>query len=171
MGGTGVTVCVFVQVELVISFGVVEGLQAFDDGDNGCVLVPLLLHVVSDVPGNGVLLRIQRENPTPVLGADVRALCICGGWVVDSEEKLHQLLEGDGGRLVRNEHRFGKLGFARAHLLVRGTMDGVVPVGVTHSHVNKLGWNGKVLAEDVFHSPETARRKNGVLGGLGLLGS
>src|SRR3989475_6769484 len=106
------------EVLLMIVLGDVEGPGGDDLGDDG-VIEDLVLREGSDhVLGDRLLVRRVVEDRRPVLRADVMTLAVERGRIVDREEDLKQLAEGDHLGVERDLHRLGVAGAACADRLV-----------------------------------------------------
>src|SRR5215470_1037683 len=98
------------------------------------------------------------EDRRTVLAAEVPALAVAGGWVVDSPERLQQLGVTDPRRVEPHLDRLGVAGAAPADPPVRGVRD--VPAGVADSGLH-YPLN---LAESRLHAPKAPRGKRRALG-------
>ena len=166
VGFTGRSFGVFIQVQLVVRLCVVETLEILDFSDDPLVLVPILLESVFDRLGYLLLLIIGGENPTSVLSAHVWALGVESGWVVDSKEKVNQVLIARLARFVGNENGFGEIGLSGTHLFIRRVGNVLSAVGIADLDVQDLRWELEVLSEVVLHTPETPSGEHGETRGV-----
>src|SRR5437870_3648848 len=103
---------------LVIVLGHVEWPGGDDLGDDG-VIEDLVLREGGDhILGDRLLGRRVVEDRRPVLGADVMALAVERGGVVDGEEDFEEVPVGDDAGIERDLHRLGVARAARADRLV-----------------------------------------------------
>src|SRR5271154_4447424 len=98
------------------------------------------------------------EDRRPVLAAEVEALAVAGGGVVDLPECLEQLRVADLGRVEPHLDRLGVAGAVPAYPLVGGVRD--VAAGVARSSLQ----HPVDLAEGRLHTPEASRGECGALG-------
>src|SRR6516225_957710 len=100
------------------------------------------------------------EDRRAVLAAEVEALAVAGGRIVDLPERLEQLRVADLGRVEPHLDRFGVAGAAPADPLIAGV--GHVPAGVADS-----GCQHPVdLAEGRLDAPEASCGERRALGPL-----
>src|SRR6516164_2934980 len=100
------------------------------------------------------------EDRRAVLAADIEALPVAGGRIVDPPERLEQLCVADLGRVEPHLDRFGMAGAAPADPLIARV--GHMPAGVTGS-----GRQYPVdLAEGCLDAPEASRGEGRALGPL-----
>jgi hypothetical protein len=153
----GVPVGVPLQVILVLRLGLPERPGRGHLGDH--LARPQARRVdIGDRVLCDPLLRVACiEDRRPVAGADVVALPVPRGRVVDLEEELQQVTEGE---LVRVEDDLDGLGVA-AVVPVRRVRH--VAARVTHPGRDHAG----ELADQVLHPPEAASGEDGLLGVLG----
>src|SRR5580704_14709726 len=100
------------------------------------------------------------EDRRAVLAADVEALAVTGGRIVDSPERLEQLRVADPGRVEPHLDRLGVAGAVSADPLVAGVRD--VAAGVARSSLQYP----VDLAEGRLHTPEASRGESGALGSV-----
>src|SRR5690348_3501703 len=150
----GVAVGIALEVVLVLGFGFPEVAGRHDLGHHLARPQARCFHVGNGVFGDALLFFGRVENRRPVTGADVVALAIAGGRVVDLEEKFQQLaIAGE----LRIEDDLDGLG-VRAMVAIGGIRN--VPAGVTDAR----GDHARQLADQVLHAPETAAGKDGAFG-------
>jgi ATP-dependent helicase Lhr and Lhr-like helicase len=150
----GVTVGVAQQVVLVLGLGLPERAGRGHLGDHLAGPQAGRVHVGDGVLGDLLLLVAGVEDGRPVARADVIALPVLRGRVVDLEEELQQV---PVGQLVRLEDDLQGLR-VRAVVPVGGV--GHVPAGVTDPGRDHAG----ELADEILHSPEAAAGQDGLLG-------
>ncbi len=146
---------VVLEVLLVVLLRRVEGGQRGDLGDDGVLPQPLLGQGGDGLARDTLLLGRVEEDGGAVLGADVGALAVEGGGIVDREEDLKDVFEGDAGGI---EGELDDLGVARgagADGLVGGM--GIVAAGVAGDDVR----DASELIEDAFEAPEAAASEGG----------
>src|SRR5580704_19340702 len=100
------------------------------------------------------------EDRRPVLAAEVEALAVAGGGVVDLPECLEQLRVADLGRVEPHLDRLGVAGAVSAYTLVGGVRD--MAAGVARSSLQ----HPVDLAEGRLHTPEASRGECGALGSV-----
>ena len=100
------------------------------------------------------------EDRRAVLAAEVEALAVAGGRIVDSPERLEQFRVADLGRVEPHLDRLGVAGAVSADLFVAGVGD--VAAGVAHSGLH----HPVDLAEGRLHPPEASRGECGALGSV-----
>src|SRR5258708_22153109 len=100
------------------------------------------------------------EDRRAVLAADVEALAVAGGRIVDSPERLEQLRVADLGRVEPYLDRLGVAGAVPADPFVAGVGD--VAAGVAHSSLQ----HPVDLAEGRLHTPEASCGECGALGSV-----
>jgi hypothetical protein len=103
------------------------------------------------------LIGVVDEDRRAVLAADVPALAVAGGWVVDVPERVEQLGVADLARIERHLDRLGMTGIAGAHVAVVGVRGGAAAVA------NASGAHALDLAKARLHPPETAGGEGGDL--------
>ena len=101
------------------------------------------------------------EDGGAVLGADIVALAVEGGGIVDGEEDVQQVGVGDAGRVKGDPHNLGMTGATGADLLVAGVGGGAA--GITRDDIR----DADHLVENRFKAPEAAASKDGSLKGGG----
>jgi len=127
-------------VVVVLLFGNQEVNRFLDCGHDGVVVD--VAHVGDDGHSFGSLFFGKRHDARAVLRADVIALPIELGRVMDGEEDLKKRFVGDDGRVKLDFHHLGVTGGAAADRLVGGM--GVVATCV--------GGEGRLNAVDLFVS-------------------
>src|SRR6516162_2142717 len=100
------------------------------------------------------------EDRRPVLAAEVEALAVAGGRIVDPPERLEQLRVADLGRVEPHLDRLGVAGAVTADPFVGGVRD--VAAGVAHSGLQ----HPVDLAEGCLHTPEAPGGECGALGSV-----
>src|SRR5574337_221520 len=153
----GVTVGDALQVILVLRFGFPEiaGGRQFRHHLAGPQAGSV--HVRDRVHGDAPLFVVQVEDRRTVAGAEVVALSVARGRVVDLEEKLQQPAVADHRRVENDLDRFGMV----AVVAIGGV--GYVAAGVTDARGNDAG----LLADQVLHAPEAAAGEDGAFGESG----
>ena len=146
------------EIILMVILGAVEDIQRGDFGDDG--VGPQVGGVEFGADGlRRFLLRlIVIEDGRAVLRADVVALAVGGGGVVDGEEDFQYLAEGDDAGVESDLDDFGVAGAFAADLLVGG---------VGHVAASVAGDDGLYADEvvvDGFQAPEAAAAKGGDFG-------
>ena len=107
------------------------------------------------------MLGRSGEDGGAVLGADIVALAVEGGGIVDGEEDVQQVGVRDAGRVEGDLHDLGMTGATGADLLVAGVGGGAA--GITGDDIR----DANHLVEDGFEAPEAAAGKDGCLKGGG----
>src|SRR5580700_3476983 len=100
------------------------------------------------------------EDRRAVLAAEIEALAVAGGRIVDPPERLEQLRVADLGRVEPDLDRLGVAGAVPADPLVGRVRD--VPAGVARSSLQ----HPVDLAEGRLHTPEASRGESGALGSV-----
>src|SRR5580692_434201 len=100
------------------------------------------------------------EDLRAVLPAEVEALAVAGGRIVDSPERLEQFRVADLGRVEPYLDRLGVAGAVPADPFVAGVGD--VAAGVAHSSLQ----HPVDLAEGRLHPPEASCGECGALGSV-----
>src|SRR5580704_5344657 len=100
------------------------------------------------------------EDRRAVLAAEVQALAVASGGIVDPPERLEQLRVADPGRVEPHLDRLGVTGAVPADPLVAGVRD--VAAGVARSSLQYP----VDLAEGRLHTPEASRGESGALGSV-----
>src|SRR5215469_309821 len=100
------------------------------------------------------------EDRRAVLAAEVEALAVAGGRIVDPPECLEQLRVADLGRVEPHLDRLGVAGAAPADPVVGGVRD--VAAGVAHGSLQ----HPVDLAECCLHAPEASCGECGALGSV-----
>src|SRR6266702_4566066 len=98
------------------------------------------------------------EDRRAVLAAEIEALAVAGGRIVDPPERLKQLRVADLGRVEPHLDRLGVAGAAPADPLVSGVRH--MPAGIAHSGLP----HPVDLAEGRLDSPEASRGEGRALG-------
>src|SRR6185437_9890086 len=150
----GVTVGDALQVVLVLRFGFPEIARGCDFSDGLAGPQARGIHIGDRVFGDAFLLVVGVEDRRAVAGADVVALAIHRGRVVDLEKEFQQRAVADARRIEGDLDRFG----VGAVVAVRGI--GNVAAGIADARRNHAG----LLADQVLHAPEAAAGKDGALG-------
>jgi len=132
----------------VVVFGGVEGFEGDDFGDDGVGPQVLGFQVLDSFFGDGFLLLGVVEDGGAVLGADVVALAVEGGGVVDGEEDVQEDSVGDMSGVKGDAHDLGVTGVPGADLLVGGINVGTA--GITGDDISYAC----DLVEDGFEAPE-----------------
>ena len=101
------------------------------------------------------------EDGGAVLGADVVALAVEGGGIVDGEEDVQQVGVGDASGVEGDADDLGMTGAPGADLVVGG-----VGGGATGIAGDDIG-DAEDLVEDGFEAPEAAAGEDGGLKGGG----
>jgi len=133
---------------LVVALGLVEGPNGSDLGGDRAV-EGLLLGLLGCARGGG-LLGVESKHDAPVTIADVRALPIALGRIVDLPEDVQQLLVRETRGVVLDEHRLGVTGRVRAHFFVARVRR--VPARIAHRRRH----DPRHVPERVFRTPEAA---------------
>src|SRR5215472_9542871 len=100
------------------------------------------------------------EDRRAVLAAEVEALPVAGGRIVDSPERLEQLRVADLGWVEPHLDRLGVAGAVPADPFVAGVRD--VAAGVAHGSLQ----HPVDLAEGRLHTPEASCGECGALGSV-----
>src|SRR5579863_2033094 len=100
------------------------------------------------------------EDRRAVLAAEIEALAVASGGIVDPPERLEQLRVADPGRVEPHLDRLGVAGAVPADPLVGGVRD--VAAGVARSSLQ----HSVDLAEGRLHTPEASRGECGALGSI-----
>src|SRR6516165_11258926 len=100
------------------------------------------------------------EDRRAVLAAEVEALAVAGGRIVDPTERLEQLGVADLGRVEPYLDRLGVAGAVPADPFVAGVRD--VAAGIAHSRLQ----HPVDLAEGRLHTPEAPCGECGALGAV-----
>src|SRR5207244_1796525 len=131
-----------VEVILVIVFRRIEHGERRELGDDRLVPYFLALQLGDDfLRGRELLLRVVEDHGA-ILCADVAALPVEGGGIVDREQHAEQVAIRDDVGVERDLCDFGVAGRSAAHLLVRG----VRPLST------------RVTAHDLFDSAKLTKR-------------
>ena len=148
-------------IVLVVGLGVVEAFEGSDLGDDGLVEDVGGIEL-GDVGGaDFALLVVDVEDRGTVGGADVGALAVESGGVMNGEEDLEELAVGDFGGVEDDFDGFGVAGGFGGYLVVGGG------VGRT-SGVTGGGCRDALDAlEDGLGSPEAAAGEDGGLFAVG----
>lgn len=135
------------EVVLVVGLGRPEGGRLGDLGDDG---IGVGTGQFGDHGlGRRLLLHRMPKDGGSVLRADIVALAVEGGRVVDGEEDGEQVGVADHGRIETDLHGFGVTSAAGADLFVGGLI--VLPADVARNH----GFDPIQLQEGGFQAPET----------------
>src|SRR5215831_15955585 len=146
------------EVALVVLLGPVERGCGGDLRDD-LPLARLLLGIARCDRGF-LLARVMVEDRRAVLAAEIEALAVAGGRIVDPPEHLKQLRVADLGRVEPHLDRLGVAGAVPADLSVAGVWDvaaGVADSGLQHS---------VDLAEGRLHTPEASCGERRPLGSV-----
>jgi len=143
------------EVLLVIVLGGEEGLKRRQLGDNGVCKKLLGAHFFDHRFGIDFLGIRSVEDRRAVLGAYVRALAIKGGRVVDGEEDVQQVREGDDGGVEGDLHGLGMPRGAAANLFIGGVW--AFAASVAGNHI----CDAPDLVKDRFKAPEASTGKHG----------
>ena len=135
-------------VVLMVILGGVEGLERQYLGDDGIIPEVLRLEVTDDFQRGGLLPGQCGEDGGAVLGANVTALAVEGGGVVDGEEDVQEDSVGDMSGVKGDAHDLGVTGVPGADLLVGGINVGTA--GITGDDISYAC----DLVEDGFEAPE-----------------
>src|ERR1700757_3576212 len=100
------------------------------------------------------------EDRRAVLAAEVEALAVAGGGIVDPPERPEQLRVADLGRVEPHLDRLGVAGAVPADPFVAGIGD--MAAGVAHGSLQ----HPVNLAEGRLHSPEASCGECGALGSV-----
>ncbi len=146
------------QVILVLGFGFPEGAGRRDFGHDLAGPQARRIDVGDGVLGDAFLLIAGIEDRRAVAAAEVVALPVARGRIVDLEEELEQLAIVDDGRVERDLDRFR----VRAVVAVGGIRD--VAAGVADAGRDHAG----LPANQVLHAPEAATGENGAFGRHGF---
>src|SRR5439155_8576105 len=106
------------EVFLVVVFGDVEGAGGDDVGDDGVIEELVPGQAGDHLLGRGLLLRRVVEDGRAVLCADIVALTVQGGRIVDGEEDFEDVPIGGDLRIEGDPHDLGMTGSAGADLLI-----------------------------------------------------
>ena len=106
------------EVVLMVVFGGVEGTEGLEFGDDGGGPELAGGNVGDDGLGLDLLVGGVVEDGRAVLRADIGALTIGGGGVVDGEEDFEQVGVADGGRIKGDLDGLSVAGKPGAHLLI-----------------------------------------------------
>jgi hypothetical protein len=145
------------QVVLVLRLGLPERAHRRHLGDDLARPQPGRLDVRDRVLGDALLLVVGVEDRGAVGRADVVALAVQGGRVVDLEEELEQVAEARLGGVEVDLDRLGVAGV----VAVRGVL--VPATGVADPRRHDTG----PAPDEILHAPETAAREHCPLCGLG----
>src|SRR5215471_21861477 len=157
-GGCAGGVATLFEVALVVLLGPVERRCGSDLRDD-LPLARLLLGIARYDRGF-LLASVMVEDRRAVLAAEIEALAVAGGRIVDPPERLEQLLVADLGRVEPHLDRLGVAGAVPADLPVAGARD--VAAGVTDSGPQ----HPMDLAEGRLHTPEASRGERRTLGSV-----
>src|SRR5215467_15346911 len=147
-GGCAGGVAMLFEVALVVVLGPVERRRGGDLRDD-LPLARLLLGIARCDRGF-LLASVMVEDRRAVLAAEIKALAVAGGRIVDPPEHLKQLRVADLGRVEPHLDRLGVAGATPADPSVAGVRDmaaGVADSGLQHS---------VDLAEGCLHTPEAS---------------
>ncbi len=108
------------EVLLVIIFSRIEGLERRKLGDDGVGKKLFGGKLRNDIFSLSLLLSGSIENSRAVLGAHICALAVEGGRVVDGEEDVQDIVEGDDRGVEGDTNHLGMARGAAAHLFVAG---------------------------------------------------
>jgi hypothetical protein len=98
---------IFIQVELMVSLRIPPFTSRENLSGDLAIPPPLLLHFVSDILGNFLLLLIVEEDAAAVLCASVATLPVQGSRVVHFVEELDELAVRDFFGVEYDLERFG----------------------------------------------------------------
>jgi hypothetical protein len=143
------------EVVLVILLCPVKGLERNDFG--GDRLAEFYLLRLLGGHGEPLLLRSFVEDDRAILRADVGALLVEGGRIMDVPKNIEQLLIGDFRRVVGDPDDFGVAGLVAADILV-GRVHGMA-AGVAADDVG----DSTEFFEERLGAPETAHAEGGGL--------
>src|SRR5215831_17064834 len=157
-GGCAGGVATLFEVALVVLLGPVERRCGSDLRDD-LPLARLLLGIARY--GRGFLLAsVMVEDRRAVLAAEIEALAVAGGRIVDPPEHHKQLRVADLGRVEPHLDRLGVAGAVPADPSVAGVRDvaaGVADRGLQHP---------VDLAEGRLHTPKASRGERRPLGSV-----
>src|SRR6266581_1885811 len=132
-GGCAAGVAMLFEVTLVVLLGPVERGRGGDLRDD---LPPVrLLLGITRCDRGFHLASVMAEDRRAVLAAEVEALAVAGGRIVDPPERLEQLRVADLGRVEPHLDRLGVAGAVPADPAVAGVRDvaaGVADSGLQH---------------------------------------
>src|SRR5215475_670088 len=149
---------VLFHVALVVLLGPVERRRRGDLRDDRPP--PRLLLGVACGDRGFLLGSVVEEDRRTVLAAEVEALAVAGGRIVDPPERLKQLLVADLGRVEPHLHCLGVAGAVPADLLVTGVWH--MPAGVANRGLQ----HPVDLTEGRLDAPEASCGKGRALGPL-----
>ncbi len=119
--------------------------------------MPFGVEVGDRLLGRGLLLGVVIEDDRAVLRADVGALPVLGGRIVDREEHIQEVAVGDHRGIEADLHHLGVAGAAAADLLVARMVD--VAAGIAgHYALDPLE-----ILEHRLQAPEAPATKGGEL--------
>ena len=139
------------EVALVVFFGAPEGLGRFYLGDDALGFESAFQGELFD-PGVGLgfLLRRMEKDGGAILCAPIRTLAVESGWVVEGEEGVEELIEGDARRVEVEFDDFRVAGGVRADVFVGR------PVQLAAFIADSGGCDAGNCGKSGFHTPETA---------------
>src|SRR5262249_30225841 len=146
------------EVTLVVLLGTVERGRR-GDLRNDLPLARLLLGIAR-CDRSFLLASVMVEDRRAVLAAEIEALAVAGGRIVDPPEHLKQLREADRGGVDPSLDRLGVAGAVPADLSVAGVRD--VAAGIPDSGLQ----HPVDLAEGRLHTPEASRGECRALGSV-----
>src|SRR5512146_2843476 len=144
------------EVALVVGLGRPPVVLGLDLGDGANAVRG---QFGDDLSRDAHLLVAMRVDARAVLRADIVALAIRRGRVVDREEDLEQVAKADALRVVGDAHDLGVAGVAAADLLVARPRDVAVAVARFDAE------HAVDIEIDGFEAPEAAAGERGDLGG------
>jgi hypothetical protein len=140
---------------LLFGFGFVEMLKRDELGDNG--IGPEFGDLGHGAFGDLLLLGAGIKDDRAVVGANVIALAVEGGGVVDGPKNVEDVGVGNNGGVVLDAHGFGMAGGAARDLLVGGVGD------VTASITGRYSRDALNLLVGGLQAPKTSSGKDGGL--------
>src|SRR5215831_21331647 len=157
-GGRAAGVAMLFEVTLVILLGPVKRGRRSDLGND---LPPArLLLGIARCDRGFLLASVMVEDRRTVLAAEIEALAVAGGRIVDPPEHLKQLCVADLGRVEPHLDRLGVAGAVPADLSIAGVRD--VAAGVADSGPQ----HPMDLAEGRLDTPEASRSECRALGSI-----
>ena len=119
---------------LMVVFGFPKLCGGNQLGHDGLSISARQLQGGNGLAGLALLFLVVEENHRPILGADVRALPVRGGWIVVFPKYFQQPLIRKLGRVIFHQNRFGMAGGVGTDFLITWGLL-VVPAGIARGSV------------------------------------